>query len=197
MKKIKSIAILLLCLIIVISAVVFFFKVKNTFSRGKHKVTSERITETLVASQDIIAMKFIYKDAREESKDFFKGMKLPFLSDKYLFVIEGKIHLGYNLVNMNVKVDEDSHKIHINLPKIEILAHEFKVNKSYTVENSALVEMKLDEGYAKGEEIKLAEEEKVLQDNDILLQTKEQAEKTIKNLLMIGDFAKDYEIIFD
>lgn len=88
-------------------------------------------------------------------------------------------------------------KIQIHLPEVEIISHEAKIRSMYIIQNSAFVEMKLDESYAKGEEYQKIEEEKIMQDKEILRQTREQAEKTIRNLLMIGEFAKDYEIIFD
>lgn len=183
--------------VIIIACFIIVKGCSNSFSRGEHKVTRERVMATLIPSQDLVALKYSYADIKEEDKDFFKGIKLPFLSDKYLFVVEGKIHLGYNLQNMDVKVDEKNQKIQIHLPEVEIISHEAKIRSMYIIQNSAFVEMKLDESYAKGEEYQKIEEEKIMQDKEILRQTREQAEKTIRNLLMIGEFAKDYEIIFD
>ena len=165
-------------------------------------ISNETVREIVEQAKELVGYKYSYMNAGvyEKSKPWFgKFGKIPFTTDKTVYIYEGTIGIGVDLEKMEVDVNNDKKKIEIELPKPEILYHEINENnfQTYDIKNG-LVRTSLTDyvEFVKG--LKEAQVQKLQNDAafwDEVQSSMGQTINTLVNSMLMGsEETKEYTI---
>lgn len=166
------------------------------------RISNETVREIVEQAKDLVGYKYSYMNAGvyEKSTPWFgKFGKIPFTTDKTVYIYEGTIGIGVDLEKMEVDVNNDRAKIEIDLPKPEILYHEINEDnfQTYDIKNG-LVRTSLGDyvEFVKG--LKEAQVETLQSDAEFWGEVQNSIENTlntlISSMLMGSEETKDYTI---
>lgn len=194
--KLTNVVVVVLVLAVIILAVIV---VKPLLDRPPEP-TIIKISETLEPASDLISTKYYYTDAEiyEDYKELF-GMKLPFTTDKSIFVYDGVISVGIDLSQVEYAVDNESKTITMTLPEIKILANEIDQDSFEFpyVSNSVFNQNEIP-GFTKLlAELKELNAEKLLQNTEFMTTVRMNTELVLRSFLTASDVTADYRVIIN
>ena len=97
----------------------------KTITEENYTLTISNVEEILKPASDLISTKYYYTDADtyENYKELF-GKRIPFTTDKVVFIYDGIISVGIDLAEVGYEINNDNKVIVITLPEIKILSNE-------------------------------------------------------------------------
>lgn len=92
-------------------------------------ITSDTVNEQLNSLGELVTVEYLYTNAdKYENQNQVSvhkwNINLPFTTKSFLLAYDGRIKAGVDLKDVQIDVDENSHKITVILPKSEITSHE-------------------------------------------------------------------------
>ena len=165
-------------------------------------ISNDTVREVVEQAKELVGYKYSYMNAGvyEKSKAWFgKFGKVPFTTDKTVYIYEGTVGIGVDLEEMDVDVSHNGKKIEIELPEPEILYHEINENnfQTYNVTNG-LVRTSLGDYVEFVKALKEDQEKKLLNDAAFWMEAQNSMEETVdmlvKSMLMGSEETKEYSI---
>lgn len=164
-----------------------------------HTVTVQNVIEVLAPASDLISTKYYYTDADtfEDFKDI-NGWKLPFTTNKTVFVYDGVISAGVRLSEVTFDVDNENRVITVYMPDVEVLSHEIDMGsfQYYDVSKSVFNSTEMEEVTELFDELKQKEEEKFTGREVYMEQAKINAQTVISSFLRASEETKDFMVVF-
>lgn len=212
-----KITLIIVGIVIVIGLALFFVKSRknpvqeifnnyNTVETAKEEisvnaqetVTVATVEKVVKAAKELISYKYSYTDIGEyeKNKKLFKTIKIPFTTDKTLYVYKGKINLGVKLDEIDISVDQDKKVINVTIPEVEIISNEVD-NESfqfYDVKNSIFTKTDLGDFAELSETLQENQAKKVLNDDELMKEAKSSVENSIRDLLYAFTVESGYSI---
>ena len=192
--KLTNIVAIVLVLGLVILSII---GVKSLLDRPPEP-TVIKISETLEPASDLISTKYYYTDAEiyEDYKELF-GVKLPFTTDKSIFVYDGVISVGIDLSQVEYAVDNSAKTITMTLPEIKILANEIDQDSFEFpyVSNSVFNQNEIPSFTKLLAELKELNAEKLLQNMEFMATVRMNTELVLRSFLTASDVTADYQVI--
>lgn len=161
-------------------------------------ITSSLISSRIENTPDISSVKYMYTNfGKFENSGEFKGVTIPFSQKSFIISYDGIIQAGISVDD--IKVDVSENKIHIDLPAAKILSHEIKEDSIEVFDETKNVFNQISiRDYADFTTNEKQKMEKKAIENGLLIEAQKEAEKTIKNILMMyPDIYENTEIIFE
>ena len=160
-------------------------------------VSVKTLREVIAPASDLVTYRYYYTnaDTYEKSKNVWK-VKLPFTTDKEVYVLSGVISAGIDVGKVEFSVDDEKKTIEVKMPEPVIVSHEIDADsfKTYNIKNSVFTASKLEDYVQFQEAIKATQEER-LEDNDLFWeQAKNQSKNIITSLLTVSGATEDYEV---
>ena len=162
------------------------------------------LERTLEASSELTITKVHYADFLVEggSKSIptpLGNWSLPFTENSILIAYRGTVGLGFDISNIDLKVDQEEKVITLRLPEIGILYSDFdnENTESYTLKNDVFsrdVDFDLSNEFI--ENIKATEENSILEDAVTMEEARTNAENVIRNTLTGWEDSSEYQVIF-
>lgn len=92
-------------------------------------ITSDTVNEQLNSLGELVTVEYLYTNAdKYENQNQVSvhkwNINLPFTTKSFLLAYDGRIKAGVDLQDVQIDIDENSHKITVILPKSEITSHE-------------------------------------------------------------------------
>ena len=89
--------------------------------KEKREITVEEIKTKLVEMDELSTYsgEYIVTYGKDETRHFFDDIAIPLTTNSIVINCEGIVKVGYNVSDINVKVDDE--KIYISLPESEVL----------------------------------------------------------------------------
>ena len=170
----------------------------NSMIDRRPEPTIIKISEALEPASDLISTKYYYTDAEiyEDYKELF-GVKLPFTTDKSIFVYDGVISVGIDLNQVEYVVDNAAKTITMTLPEIKILANEIDQDSFEFpyISNSVFNQNEIP-GFTKLlAELKAANGEKLLENEEFMTTVRMNTELVLRSFLTASDVTADYQVI--
>lgn len=173
-------------------------KVKESVDE-KYVLETETVEELLQPAGDLVAQRYYYKDVDtfENYKEFL-GKKVPLTTDKSIFSYKGVISAGIVLSKVTVEVDNLKKTITLTLPPVLILSNEIESEgfTVYELKNSVFTETKLEDYADLMGQLKSKKAEQLMNDEEFINTTREEAKKVIVSFLKAADSTGEYEVIF-
>ncbi|SFX12626.1 DUF4230 domain-containing protein [Ruminococcus sp. XPD3002] len=201
----KAIIVVLSIAVVVCAVLGFVFgKVSSSSKDDKTVTTEEALTsitldEILEPASELVSLKYCYTDADiyEKNKEW-KGMTVPFTTDKVVFTYSGTISAGIDISEVKYEIINDAKRIIVTLPEAKVLSHEMdeKGFKFYDVKKSVFTQTSLDDYTALMAELKEAKEKKLKEDGEFFKEVEENAQSVLENFLTVSEATKDYTVTF-
>ena len=167
---------------------------------GGSVVSVWNVEEILKPASELITVKYNYTDADvfENYKQIY-GWKIPGTTNKTIFTYDGVISVGIDFAQIGVQVDHDEQTITISLPEPSVIANEIDASsfQYYDVSNSVFNQTGMGDVTELVKVLKEKKAEKILANQDVMNQAKENAQTVIKSFLSTADLTKDYNIVFE
>ena len=164
-------------------------------------VDIEALHETISPASKLVSYEYAYANATtyEDSKKLFGKFKVPFTTDKVVFVYEGKIHAGVELSKVDFEVNDATKTVKVILPGMQIVSHELLEDKFriYDVKNSIFNSTNIKEYADMIAELKKEEEEKLIENADFWDGARQNTEYVLTTLLKGSDVIADYSLRFE
>lgn len=189
----KIILILILCITL---ACVFFFGARIGRETAKPVITSELLGQQLRSVQELVSVEYYYTNmGKFENQVNFYGWKVPFTSKSFIVSYDGVIKAGIDFSRLQVNVNNATHTITITLPESEILSHEIKedsitvFDESDNLFNHITIEDYV--GFTQDQKESMAQE---AIDNGLLTAADEKARTTIESFLILLPGIEEYTL---
>ncbi len=198
-KKIANIFFILIIIFIVFFCYLLYFFI-SSFNKEDATpiITSSLISSRIENAPDISSVKYMYTNfGKFENSEEFKGITIPFSQKSFIISYDGIIQAGISVDD--IKVDVSENKILIDLPSAKILSHEIKEDSIEVFDETKNVFNQISiKDYADFTTEEKQKMEKKAIENGLLLEAQKEAEKTIKNILMMyPDTSEKLEIYFE
>lgn len=149
------------------------------------------------SASELVSYKYYYTSAAvyENSKKVM-NIKVPFTTDRAVYLVDGVISAGTDISKIDFDVDDDKKTITVNIPNPKIISHEIDSDsfQYFDVKNSVFNSSDLSD-YADLESvIKERQETKLQENNEFWEKTKQNINDTISNLITASGKADDYHI---
>lgn len=161
----------------------------------KRTVTAQEVEGKLVEISEFSTYSYKYKVTDSEEQTRYMLEKLPIWGSTNKISIEanGVVKVGYDFNKITVKVDNDSQKIYISLPEIELLDNYINISSiECTEKNSILNPIEFSQYQTVLTELENLGK-KQAEDKGVYKKGEKAIKKYIENFLACFD---DYEIIF-
>lgn len=164
------------------------------------KVERSTILAAMGGAKELVTYKYYTADVdvcEKDSKFFKTGWHVPFTTDKSVFAFKGVVSVGIrDLSNIEVDINEDSKKISIVLPKIEVLYNEMSSFKSYDVKNSIFTSTSLEESEEFKQALLTQQEADVKANNEFWEAAKQNTKDVINSLFVSVPGISNYDISY-
>ncbi len=165
-------------------------------------VDEATLSKLIEPASELVAYKYYYTTAGvfEDSKKFFgSDIKVPFTTDKSIYLVDGIISTGIDINGVKFDVDDENKTITISMPNPVILSHEIDTSsfRYYDVKNSVFNSSNLND-YAQLETVlKQQQENKLLENVEYWDKTKTNVKTTIASLVNAAGKVDDYRINYE
>lgn len=174
--------------------------IDDTVKEDNYILTISNVEKVIKPASDLIASKYIYKDADtyENYKQLF-GKKVPFTTDKVVFTYKGIISAGVDLSEVQYEIDNANETISIKLPEIKIKSNEIDATSfEYPFEADSVFNTTGMGDYTElFATLKEKKEEEVKSDIEFMDTTRQNTENVLEDFLTVSDVTKDYTVIFE
>lgn len=164
-----------------------------------YELTVENVKEVLAPASDLITTKYFYTDVGvDENSKMIGKLKLPFTTDKVVFIYSGIIYIGIDIEEVAYEIDNENKQITIILPECSIKANtvdESSIECPY-MEDSVFNSTTMDYYMNLIGELKEQKAEEVMNNTEFMKQARINTEQTLREFLTLANSTKEYEIIF-
>ena len=152
-------------------------------------------------ASELVSYKYYYTAAGvyEDSKKFFgTSVKVPFTTDKAIYMVDGVISAGIDIGEVKFDVNDDNKTIDVSLPSPKILSHEVDSNsfQYYDVKNSALNSSNLGDYAGMETALKEEQERKLTENTEFWDKTRANVQTTIASLINASGKIDDYRVTY-
>ena len=198
-KKAANILFIFLMIFIIFFFYLLYFFI-SSFDKEENTpvITSSLISSRIENAPDISSVKYMYTNfGKFENSEQFKGITIPFSQKSFIISYDGIMQAGISVDD--IKFDVSENKIRIDLPSAKILSHEIKEDSIEVFDETKNVFNQISiNDYANFTTSEKQKMEKKAIENGLLIEAQKEAEKTIKNILMMyPDIYENTEIIFE
>lgn len=173
--------------------------IDNTIIEENYTLTINNVKEVLKSASDLISTKYYYTDANtyENYKELF-GKRVPFTTDKVVFIYDGIISVGIDLAEVDYEINNDNKVIVIILPEIKILSNEIDAESfefpymSDTVFNTTQM---IDYTELIGK-LKAEKAEELMDNSEFINEAMENTKGVLEQFLTVSETTKKYMVIF-
>ncbi len=163
------------------------------------KIDAVTLSRLIEPASELISYKYYYTHAGivEDSKKVF-NIKVPFTTDKAVYLVDGVIGAGADISKIQFDVDDEKKEINVKIPNPKIISHEIDTDsfQYYDVKNSVFNSSNLAD-YAELESvIKQDQETKLNENKEFWDKTKQNINATISNLIKASGKVDDYKIYY-
>ncbi len=162
-------------------------------------VDSMMLSSMIEPASELVSYKYYYTSAGvyEDSKKWFgSDVKVPFSTDKAVFLVDGVISAGIDIDKVTFDVDNEKKIISVSLPEPGIISHEIDSDsfQYFDVKNSIFNSSDLND-YAELEtSLKDQQEEKLLANEEFWEKAKSNIKTTLSSLINASGIIDDYQI---
>ena len=164
-----------------------------------YELTIENVKEVLAPASDLITTKYFYTDVgMDENSKMIGKLKLPFTTDKVVFIYSGIIYIGIDIEEVAYEIDNENKQITIILPECSIKANtvdESSIEFPY-MEDSVFNSTTMDYYMKLIGELKEQKAEEVLNNTEFMKQARINTEQTLREFLTVANSTKEYEVVF-
>ena len=197
-KTVSKIIIVVILIFILLFCYLLYFFISSKSEKAKPIITSSFIQSKLENIDTLSSVKYMYTNiGRFEDRNEFKGITIPFSSKSFVISYDGVMSAGIEVDK--IKVKNSNNKIIIDLPASKIISHEIKeetievFDETKNIFNQISVK---DYSNFTTEEKKKMEKKAI--DNGLLIEADKEAQKSIKDLIILYDEnANNDKIIFE
>lgn len=172
--------------------------------KSSESITTVEIEHKIEACKNLTITKVSYAgfevvDDEKEISTPLGSWPLPFTDTTLLVAYKGEIGLGFDISEIESKIDTVTKRITLKLPNIGIQYNVFNNDetKSYEIKTSVFNPISFDLSNQLIAKIKQAEASKILENETDLQEARQNAERVIKEVILSWDVADGYEIIFE
>ena len=163
------------------------------------KVDELTLSQLISPASELISYKYYYTSAGlyEDSKKFFKSdVKVPFTTDKSVYLVDGIISVGIDIDQIEFEIDEDKKIITVTVPYPKIMSHEVDSDsfQYYDIKNSVFNSSNLADFAELEAALKKEQEDKLLANTDFWDKAKDSVTLTLDGLLNASEKLDDYQI---
>lgn len=195
MKNKKQKKLLILIFIFLIVSIFFFYLGKNlSNNKNKTNITSTLLENKLTTVSELITTDYHYKNmASFQNQNDFYGWDIPFTEKKFIISYEGSIKLGTDLNQASINIKDKD--ITINIKTTKIISHEIDEDsvKVFDEKTSIFNPIKVEDYSSFSSEQKKKIENSALK-KGILEESNKKSIQSIKELFLIDDNLKDYNV---
>ena len=161
-------------------------------------LTSTMIAEVLNRANDLVTAQYTYTyyDTYEKSRNI-GNFKVPFTTDKSLFIYSGTILAGIDMSAIKIDVDNKKKVISLSLPQAKQIAHEIDENsfQVFDIKNSVFTSTSLEEYTELQASMKELAEEKFWTE-ELYDEVLDNAELSIREILELSGMTEEYSVKF-
>ncbi|MDC7278091.1 DUF4230 domain-containing protein [Butyrivibrio fibrisolvens] len=166
------------------------------------EITAATLREVIAPAKELVSYKYYYTDAGQFEKDkkfFNTSISIPLTKNQQVYVCSGTIGVGLNIEDINFDIDNEHHKIIVQMPELKVLYHEMDTDnfQSYDVKSSVFTKVNLSDYADFQDSLKTREEEKLNQKNDFWKEARTNTENALEGLLTVSGLVDNYVIQFD
>ncbi len=161
-------------------------------------LTSAMIAEKLSVASELITSEYTYTNYEVYEKNrTVLSFKVPFTTDKSLFLYNGTIFAGIDLSEVKISVDNDKKVITLTLPPVQKISHEIDYDsfQIFDINNSVFTSTSLEE-YTELIDVLKEEQEQHLADGGYYGEVLQNTKQTIREILEISGLTDSYSISF-
>lgn len=173
--------------------------IDRTITEDNYTLTISNVEETLKPASDLISTKYYYTDANtyENYKELF-GKRVPFTTDKIVFVYDGVINVGIDLSEVNYEINNENKVIVIELPEIKVLSNEID-EESFEfpyVSESVFNKTQMSDYTELIGKLKAEKEEELLENTRFMDGAMKNTQDVLEQFLTVAETTKEYVVIF-
>ncbi len=165
------------------------------------RVSTSNVRTVIKKAGELISTKYYYKDTGvyENSKEIFKGIKVPFTTDLVVFTYEGVISLGIDMEKIKIDINDEAKTITLTLPKIEIRGNEIDHESfAYPYEKDSVLNHTNMQNYTDLlAQLKNKKAADVLLDKETMEMAKANTQQVLEKFLTGSDLIHGYRILFE
>lgn len=173
--------------------------IDKTITDGNYTLTISNVKEVLKPASDLISTKYYYTDADtyENYKELF-GKRVPFTTDKVVFIYDGIISVGIDLVEVDYEINNDNKVIVITLPKIKILSNEIDADSFEFpyMSDSIFNTTQMDDYTGLISKLKTEKAEELMENSVFMDEAMENTKAVLEQFLIVSETTKEYMVIF-
>ena len=174
--------------------------ISNTVSGENYMLTIGNVEEVLKPASDLISTKYYYTDADtyENYKELF-GKRVPFTTDKVVFIYDGIISVGVDLSEVQYDINNDSKMIVITLPEIKILSNEIDADSFEFpyMSDSIFNSTRMDDYTKLIGKLKAEKAEELMNNQAFINEAVRNTQTVLKQFLTVSEATKRYTVIFN
>lgn len=156
-------------------------------------ITSTTLKNTLVEAQDLVSSYNYYSGiGKIENYQQLSDWNIPFTGKRLLYTYQGKVSLGFNTSDIDVKIH--GNVIDVTCPPVQILSNEIDPDsiEVYDESNNIFNPLKADDIFD-NLNLEMRKQEEALKTNGILADAKEAAKNAVRQLVAastgsVGDY---------
>lgn len=173
--------------------------IDNTIVEENYTLTISNVKEVLKPASDLISTKYYYTDADtyENYKELF-GKRVPFTTDKVVFIYDGIISVGIDLAEVDYEINNDNKVIVITLPEIKILSNEIDAESFEFpyMSDSVFNTTQMNDYTELIGKLKAEKEEELMDNNELINEAMENTKDVLEQFLTVSENTKEYMVIF-
>lgn len=173
--------------------------IDNTIIEENYTLTISNVKEVLKSASDLISTKYYYTDADtyENYKELF-GKKVPFTTDKVVFIYDGIISVGIDLAEVDYEINNDNKVILITLPGIKILSNEIDAESfEFPYKSDSVFNTTQMYDYTELiDKLKTEKAEELMDNNEFINEAMENTKDVLEQFLTVSETTKEYMVIF-
>ncbi len=158
------------------------------------------LTKLIRPASELVTCKYYYTTAGvyDDSKKLF-NMKVPFTTDKAVYLVDGVISAGVDIGEIKFDVDNKKRTIDVRIQNPKIMSHEIDSDsfQYFEVKNSIFNSSSLANFAELESDIKSNQEQKLKDNNDFWENTKNNAKTVIDSFIKASGIAEDYTINYN
>ncbi len=190
--------VLIIAFLIFFCFLLYYFISSINNNEKEPEITSSLIYSRIENANTISSIKYLYTNfGKFQDASEFKGITIPFSQKSFTISYDGVMLAGISIDD--IKVDVSGKKIKIDLPASQIISHEIKEDSIEVFDETKNVFNQISvKDYADFTTEEKKKMEKKAIENGLLIEADKEAQKSVKNILMLyPDLYEDMEIVFE
>ena len=142
--KIKRYAIIAVIIVALVALAIIIFKISGWLNGAPIEVESNisidiaALEEQILSIGELATIEYYYQTViMYEDSHAILGWDIPFTQKSFIIVIDGRMKIGIDTSDINVKASEQTQSISITLPNAKILSHELLEDTMVVMDESS------------------------------------------------------------